>query len=40
VVFHKAGYYGDGGGPMVRWVGGRGMACNVYQGDVLVPAPA
>jgi hypothetical protein len=46
VVFEAAGAYGDGGGPMVRWVvevtgeniytGRAAGACNVYEGDVEV----
>lgn len=35
VVFEEADFYGDGGGPMVRWFSGG--ACNVYDGDVLSP---
>lgn len=36
VVFEERGAFGDGNGPMVRWMSG--SACNVYQehGDVLV----
>ncbi len=33
VVFEEADAYGDGNGPMVRWVIS-GSACNVYVGDV------
>lgn len=33
VVFEPSNYYGDGGGPMVRWVR-NGHACNVYEGWV------
>lgn len=32
VVFEDAGAFGDGAGPIVRWM--HGGACNVYEGDV------
>ena len=35
VVFEPADYFGDDGGPMVRWF--TGSACNVYEGDVVLP---
>jgi hypothetical protein len=35
VVFEETDFYGDGGGPMVRWVK-NGHACNVYPGWVKV----
>lgn len=34
VVFEEANAYGDGNGPMVRWL--TGGACNVYRDDVEV----
>jgi len=34
VVFEETDAYGDGGGPMVRFVNDH--ACNVYEGDVSV----
>jgi hypothetical protein len=34
VVFEEAGFYGDGCGPIVRWMSG--AVCNVYEGDVKV----
>ena len=35
VVFEPADYYGDDGGPMVRWF--TGEACNVYDDMVDIP---
>lgn len=32
VVFEETNAYGDGNGPMVRWL--NNCACNVYDGDV------
>jgi hypothetical protein len=32
VVFEEQNYYGDGNGPMVRWM--NMGACNVYDGDI------
>lgn len=32
VCFEQRNYYGDGAGPMIRWV--TGAACNVYASDV------
>lgn len=33
VVFNEMGYYGDGAGPIVRWM--NVGVCNVYNGDVV-----
>ena len=33
IVFEETNAYGDGGGPMVRWMN-MGM-CNIYQGDAV-----
>ncbi len=35
VVFEEADYYGDDGGPMVRWFSGE--ACDVYDEMVDLP---
>ena len=34
VVFEETNAYGDGNGPMVRFVNGN--CCNVYEGDVSI----
>ena len=38
VVFQETNFYGDEGGPIVRWTSGN--VCNVYEGDVEVPVQA
>lgn len=32
IVFEVEHFYGDGGGPMVRWFDG--ATCNIYEGDI------
>jgi len=37
VVFGEVNYYGDGSGPIIRWVekdGTPGGVCNVFDGDI------